>query len=99
MSQVFQLLDIGLPSASWRLLGKSGSAAVMLDHGLPIVVLPDPYAGYAGEAGTAGDPRLIFRCDGELEAKLVAGLQKIPPCNSAGRVTEKFLASLHAARG
>ena len=99
LSQVFQLLDLGLPSASWRLLAKSSAAASMLDHGLPLVVLPDPHSGFEGEAVTAGDPRLIVRCDGGLEAKLIAGLEKKPPGNSVVRVAGNFLGSLRAAAG
>lgn len=97
LSQIFQLLDFGLPTASWRVLGKSGATAALLDHGLPIIVVPDPGTGFRYNAVTCGDPRLIHRCDELLEAKLTSGLLKHPPGASAPRIAAGLLAQLRNA--
>ncbi len=98
ISQSLQCLDFGVPSASWRLIGKSSAAAAMLDHGLPLLVLPDSSSGFSGAPATASDPALLIRCDAELPAKLAAGLPRHPPVASAGRVAATFLARLGDAR-
>lgn len=98
LSQILQLLDFGIPSAPWDLLGKSGAAAAMLDHGLPLLVLPDLDCGFAGELAIAGDARLVHKCDdGALESKLLSGLDKLPPASSLPHVAAQFIECLRNA--
>jgi len=94
LSQFFQLVDFGIPTAPWHLLGKSSSAAAMLDHGLPILVSPDSHAGFRGEVATAGRPELILRCDEHLELKLLAGLPKATPSSSISQIASMFAEQL-----
>jgi len=94
LSQYFQLLDFAIPAAPWHLLGKSSAAAAMIDHGLPLIVSPDPNFGFRGELAIAGDQSLIHRCDGELEVKLLAGLPKAAPRSSLAKVSNTFLDAL-----
>ena len=91
IANLMRLADFGLAAAPWHLLGKSGSVAAMLDHGLPVIVTS---AGFSFAAsGTPEDP-LLHRCDANLESKLVAGLPKRAPRSRVGDVTRKFLACL-----
>lgn len=39
VSGLLQEADVGLPATDWLLLGKSGAAAAMQDHGLPMLVV------------------------------------------------------------
>jgi glycosyltransferase involved in cell wall biosynthesis len=79
LSALLQLADFGVAASPWQLIGKSGTAAAMLDHGLPVIVTRDDFQPYLqGETAPSSDP-LIHRCDERLEAKLVAGLPKRPP--------------------
>ena len=43
VSQILQNVDFGLATTPWRLLGKSSTAAAMVDHGLPVVVTRDDW--------------------------------------------------------
>ena len=38
VSRLLQMIDFGIATHPWALLGKSGAVAAMLDHGLPVVV-------------------------------------------------------------
>jgi hypothetical protein len=44
LSVLFQALDFGIATSPWALIGKSGSVAAMLDHGLPVVVTRDDWS-------------------------------------------------------
>jgi hypothetical protein len=43
ISHVLQLADFGIATTPWQLIGKSGSVAAMLDHGLPVIVTRDDW--------------------------------------------------------
>ena len=43
ISQVFRVLDFGISTTPWRVLGKSSTGASMSDHGLPIIVTRDDW--------------------------------------------------------
>lgn len=90
ISALLQIADFGIAASPWNLIGKSGSAAAMLDHGLPVIVTRKAeLPGFED----AVDP-LLHRCDGALEPKLVAGLPKRPPVNRVEQTASRFLSSL-----
>ena len=79
ISSLLQAADFGIAASPWQLIGKSGTAAAMLDHGLPIIVTRNDFQPYVQpDQPPSADP-LVHRCDDELEAKLVAGLPKRSP--------------------
>ncbi|MEI6349870.1 MAG: hypothetical protein WCP06_02045 [Verrucomicrobiota bacterium] len=41
VGQVFRLLDYGIAASPWIIIGKSASAAALLEHGLPLIVNRD----------------------------------------------------------
>ena len=92
ISTLFQIADFGVAVTPWILLGKSGSAAAMLDHGLPILFMQDD-ADARGAAGAGRDP-LFHRCDGSLEAKMAAGLQRREPIPRLREICARFIAAL-----
>jgi glycosyltransferase involved in cell wall biosynthesis len=76
ISTLLQLADFGIAASPWQLIGKSGTVAAMLDHGLPVIVTRDDFQPFVrGDGPPSSDP-LVHRCDDALEAKLVAGLAK-----------------------
>jgi hypothetical protein len=94
VSQLLQEADFGIAASPWQLIGKSGSATAMLEHGLPVIVNRDDWhARDIGEPGDELDP-LLHRCDGLLEGKLVAGLPKREPMNRAPEIARQFVRGL-----
>ncbi len=94
ISALLQMADFGVAVTPWELMGKSGSAAAMLDHGLPILFTRDNTGAAAlAEGGLLTDP-LFHRCDGTLEAKLIAGLQRRQPTPRVREICAGFIAAL-----
>ncbi len=98
VSQFLQLVDFGIPTTPWHLLGKSSAAASMLDHGLPVCISPDVVHGFSGNLAVGGRESLVHRCDGEMEGKLLAGLPKITPRSLLCEIASTFLARLERER-
>jgi hypothetical protein len=79
VSAVMQQADFGIAASPWSVIGKSGAAAVMLDHGLPVIVTRDDFQPRITAALPPTTDPLVHR-DGEaLEAELAAGLPKRAP--------------------
>ena len=78
ISTLLHKADFGIAASPWQLIGKSGTVAAMLDHGLPVIVNRDDFkSSYQTDQPPANDP-LLHRCDEQLEMKLLAGLSKRP---------------------
>jgi hypothetical protein len=70
ISQFLRAVDFGLSPYPERLLGKSGAAAAMFEHGLPVIVT----WGQSPEAIPAVESEfeaLVWRDDGALETRLM----------------------------
>jgi hypothetical protein len=94
ISAWLQAADFGVAASPWQLIGKSGSAAAMLDHGLPVIVTRDDFQPtLPGASPPATDPLLHF-LDDKLPAKLVAGLPKRTPQPRVDLVATQLLALL-----
>ena len=88
ISALFGAADFGVASSPWCLMGKSSSAASMLDHGLPVIVTR------VEEGGALPEGTLFHFCDEALESKLIAGLPRGEPGRSVGEICARFLAAL-----
>jgi len=95
ISGLMQLADFGLASSPWHLLGKSGSVAAMLDHGLPVIVTRDELP--SSPSPSPSDIPLLHRCDEALEAKLVTGLPRRPPRDRVNDIARDFIRNLAQA--
>jgi hypothetical protein len=96
VSAVLQGLDFGIATAPWSLIGKSGTAAAMLQHGLPILV---PREGDSLRGGSMPPPWLhpqLFRL-GDLCAALESGTLLRAPLQSRVEVYEQFIGALERA--
>ena len=97
VSGVMQACDFGIAASPWSLFGKSGSAATMLDHGLPVVVTRDDFQPRIAPAEPPTTDPLVFRDGPELEAKLAGGWPTRSPRSRAPEAAVAWLRHLEAA--
>ncbi len=99
VSIIMQTSDFGVAASPWDLIGKSGSAAAMVEHGLPVIVTrADRQSRFAVSEPSSTDP-LFHRCDSALESKLIAGLPKRAPHARREETASRFCAMLQASSG
>jgi hypothetical protein len=96
VSSVMQTCDFGIAASPWSLFGKSGSAATMLDHGLPVVVTRDDFQPRVVAAQPPTDDSFVFRDGPEIEAKLAAGLPSRQPRSRAPEAAVAWVRHLEA---
>lgn len=87
VSALMQAADFGVAVSPWTLMGKSGSAAAMADHGLPVVFT-------RGEGAPESDGPLFYRCG---PAREFPRLARREPAWRGGEICARFLASLPVA--
>jgi hypothetical protein len=73
VSACMQLLDLGVATTPWPLIGKSSSVAAMLEHGLPVVVPREDYRLRRGETPEPTPHPLLLRFDPDFLAAVRAG--------------------------
>ncbi len=89
--------DFGVAASPWQLIGKSGSAAAMLDHGLPVIVTRDDFQPYVpGDRPPSADP-LVHRLDQDFPARLAAGLPRRLPRHRVDEIATQLLQRLETA--
>lgn len=99
VSRIFQAADFGLAPHPWALIGKSGAAAALLDHGLPVLVPRDDWTPRFPLPPVApGSARLARLSD--LTPELAAAWldRRRPPAPALAGVADAFLASLRGGR-
>lgn len=93
VSHLLQAADLGIAPHPWALIGKSGAAAAMLDHGLPVLVPRDDWrlrGAAAATASAAPDP-LLTRLTGLNDSRTDAWLaSRRAPAAALPRVTDAF---------
>ncbi len=94
ISHLLQAIDFGIAASPWQLIGKSGTAAAMIDHGLPVIVTRDDFLPRIQPVVPPVDDSLFHLCDDRLESKLVVGLQKRLPKPRVTAVAKMLLAQL-----
>lgn len=97
VSTALQALDFGVATSPWALIGKSGCAAAMLDHGLPVVV---PDEDWQLRRGLTPEPTLdplLFRVDDFLKALAVGSIKRRAPHSRLASIAEQFLRDLATA--
>jgi hypothetical protein len=70
ISAFLQFADFGIASSPWELVGKSGTAVSMLEHGLPVIVNRDEvhFAGFEDAAPTPG----LVKMDSNMPVSLLS---------------------------
>ena len=97
ISSVLQIGDFGVAASPWQLIGKSGTVAAMLEHGLPVIVTRDDFRPFISTSEPPSHDPLLHLCDDQLEAKLTAGLPKRSPQARLDSVASQLCAALQAA--
>lgn len=98
ISQLLLGADFGIAPHPWALIGKSGAAAAMLEHGLPVLVPRDEWKlrGVREQPVATHDP-LLVRLEGldadQTDRWLMA---RRPPQAALPRIAENFLRDLGA---
>jgi hypothetical protein len=69
VSEFLHALDFGIATSPWSLIGKSGTVASMLEHGLPVVVSRDDIHFATGQCRTSASP-LLIKMDENLPSRL-----------------------------
>jgi hypothetical protein len=100
LSAILQAADCGIAPHPWALLGKSGAAAAMLEHGLPVLVPRDdwhPRARLTVPDGLPQDPLCARLADLKDAAAWEAWIaRRQAPAPRLYPLAEKFLSSLGA---
>jgi hypothetical protein len=97
ISQLLQNADFGIATSPWQLIGKSGSAAAMLDHGLPVIVNRDDWHLRSEIAKMDAQDPLLHRLDDSLEDQLVAGLTKRKPVHRLPAIAAQLIQKMSSA--
>jgi hypothetical protein len=92
VSQFLQTVDLGVATSPWALIGKSGTVAAMLDHGLPVVVTRDDWKLRAGPTSEPAPHPLLFKLDEHFELR--GGFPRLPMSASLPAIAARFLASV-----
>jgi hypothetical protein len=96
VSALMLAADFGVAASPWSVIGKSGSAAAMLDHGLPVIVTRDDFQPRIRATQPPTTDPLVHRADDTLETKLIAGLPRRVPQARAPGIAAKLLRDMTA---
>lgn len=91
ISQCLHAMDFGIAASPWQLIGKSSTAATMLDHGLPVIVNRDNFHSRQAVSDPPATDSHLYQCDDILELKLLAGLQRDSPRHLLKDATVRLL--------
>lgn len=100
VSHLLRAADLGIAPHPWALIGKSGAAAAMLDHGLPVLVPRDDWRlrGAATTVAPAVADPLLTRLAGLDARRTDAWLaSRRAPAAVLPRIADAFLAALERA--
>jgi hypothetical protein len=95
VSAFLQSVDFGIATTPWELIGKSGTAAAMLEHGLPTIVTRDDVR-FRFFSESRFD-RLLCKMDPNLPQWLIDGPRRQPARSRQPEMVDTFLADLEAA--
>jgi hypothetical protein len=99
ISEFFQALDFGIATSPWALIGKSGTAAAMLDHGLPVAVPRDDWKLRAAPTPEPAPHPLLFRGGETFFTALRRGFPASVPKPRLAELAERMIEDLRAATG
>jgi len=94
ISQFLHEVDLGVATSPWALIGKSGTVAAMLEHGLPVVATREDWKLRVGTTPEPAPHPLLFRLNERFSAALRAGLPRVPKSSRLPEVAAEFLASV-----
>ena len=94
VSQYLNSLDFGIATSPYSLVGKSGSVAAMIDHGLPVIINRDD-EHFPGEAQGVSDMNsLLYKPTDDIVNELPQKLFRQPSQPRLPMVTQQLLRDL-----
>jgi len=96
ISAVMQKADFGIAASPWSVIGKSGAATAMLEHGLPVIVTRDDFKPRVTTSLPPTTDPLVHRDSDAIEQELVAGLPKRAPRERAPEIAAEWTKQLAA---
>jgi hypothetical protein len=94
VSAFLQSVDFGIALTPWELIGKSGSAAAMADHGLPVIVAGRDVS--YGSAAATSPSSLFYRLGPDFDRWLSRARRQSPSSRLQSMATQ-FLSELECA--
>ncbi len=94
VSQYLQFLDFGIAAAPYGLIGKSGVAAAMTEHGLPVIVNRDDWHSRRENPTDEAAEPLLHKLDDTLQGKLISGIIRREPEHRLPQIARQFLEAL-----
>ena len=94
VSDFLQWIDFGIATTPWAIIGKSGTVAAMLDHGVPVIVNRDD-ARFGFEVPRPVSPLLVKM--GPDLAQRLPGLKRSAPEPGLPKIARTFLTDLERA--
>ena len=91
VSMCLQMADFGIATTSWQRIGKSGAAAAMVDHGLPVIIPCDDWKLRGGLSDEQKVNPLLHRFSPSLLAHDRLCLQKFQPMPRLPHVAVELL--------
>ncbi len=90
----FRVLDYGLATTPYSLIGKSGTSIAMVESGLPVIVSREDVVYRGLQTELADVEPLLLRVTEDLASRLVAGAPRRPPVSRLPGVARRFLQDL-----
>lgn len=97
VSAYLQSIDFGLATTPWQLIGKSATAAAMLDHGLPVIVSRDDIHLRLATVPNAPAEPLLYLMDSRMPQWLASASPRRRGDDRLGLMAQTFLADLDSA--
>ncbi len=96
VAEVLQVADFGVATSPYVLLGKSGTAAAMFDHGLPVIVNRDDGLTSADDGLDERRRALIVRLDDHFAERLHT-VRRLPAQSGVSHCASQWLHALESA--
>lgn len=94
VSEFFNSIDVGIATSPYLLVGKSGTVAAMLEHGLPVIVNADDFQLASCSIPLQEKDPLLYKLNSCTVDKLADKLGRAVPQSQLKNTTKQFLKNL-----
>lgn len=96
ISELFNTVDFGIAASPYSLLGKSATAAAMIEHGLPLVVNREAPCSDAPDRQSPRAMALVIRLSDAGFTRRLLDTRRLAPVSGLPAVAGQFLARLES---
>jgi hypothetical protein len=93
ISEFLNSVDFGIATTPYSIIGKSATAAAMIEHGLPVIVNRDDLRFKGVAAAEIDQSPLFLRLSSQLFENL-GEIQRKPPRSLLPEIAERFLTKI-----